>query len=380
MILEPSLAETAIADSVAAFVRDHLPPAIASAIDERDEFPRELVGRAAEQGLAGLSAPTDAGGLRVDGVASALAIEALARASGTLAAILAVHNALVVEPLGRFGSRDQQARWLAPLASGRAIGAFALAEPESGIDPAHARTTAAVAPDGTFTLNGRKAWVANGTAADLALIVAAVGEASAPAVFLVPLDHPGVSRVALEQSVGLRGLGCVELRFEQVRLEPDATLGGLPGGASVVDWALNRGRIAVAALATGLGASALDEAVTYARRRESHGQPIASYQGVQFMLADMATELDAARMLMLKAASEEGGIDQRTMDAAMAALYASEAACRITETAMRVLASAAFRRGSVVERLFRDARGSLLLQGTPDRHRMTIAAGIVGYQ
>jgi alkylation response protein AidB-like acyl-CoA dehydrogenase len=196
--------------------------------------------------------------------------------------------------------------------------------------------------------------------------------------FLVPLDSPRIRRKARNDSLGVRGLGCMDLAFEDVRVDSSQMLGAPGKGFAIARWALDGGRVAIAAQAIGVGQASLDEALGYAKRRQTFGQPIASYQAIQWMLADMATELDAARMLTWKAAASKAVQERISLEASMAKLYASEAAHRAADKAMQILASAGYRRGSRVERLFRDVRATEIYQGTSEVQRMIIAANVLG--
>ena len=193
----------------------------------------------------------------------------------------------------------------------------------------------------------------------------------------MPMSSPGIHRVATEDSLGVRGLGCMDLEFRDVALGADALLGGTGEGFRLAMWALDGGRVAIAAQALGVGEAALDEALQHAKAHTQFGQPIGNYQAIQFMLADMATELDAARLLTLKAADARDRQASRTLQASMAKLYASEAAHRAADKAMQILASKGYRRGSVVERLFRDVRAAEIYQGTSEVQRMVIAENIL---
>jgi butyryl-CoA dehydrogenase len=194
--------------------------------------------------------------------------------------------------------------------------------------------------------------------------------------FLVPMTTPGITRTARADSLGVRGLGCMDLDLDVV-VGDDQVLGAVDHGFALAMWALQGGRIAIAAQALGIGEAALDEALAYAKTRQQFGQPIGNYEAIQWMLADMATELAAARMLTLKAAAAKGRTQVAAADASMAKLAASEAAHKAADKAMQVLASAGYRRGSVVERLFRDVRATEIYQGTSEAQRMIIAAGIL---
>jgi butyryl-CoA dehydrogenase len=378
MNFEPTAEQQAFDARARAFAETEVAPR-AQGIDESDEFPRDLVTRCGELGLMGVTIPQAQGGAGLDYVASAAALETVARASATLAVILAVNNSLVAEPILEFGSDEQKARWLTPLASGRAVGAFALSEENAGTDAANQQTR--VTHDGFgYRLSGQKAWVANAVAADVVIVFAA-GQPSVEgrgiSAFLVPMDAKGIRKRARNDSLGVRGLGCMDLDFEDVRVDSDQLLGAPGRGFAIARWALDGGRIAIAAQALGVGQAALDEALAYAKARHTFGQPIANYQAIQWMLADMSTELDAARMLTLKAAAAKAAGDRVSLEASMAKLYASEAAHRAADKAMQILASAGYRRGSRVERLFRDVRATEIYQGTSEVQRMIIAANVI---
>jgi butyryl-CoA dehydrogenase len=351
----------------------------AAAIDQDDEFPRELIAEASKLGLLGVNIPKEDGGAGLDYVSYALAMEALARASAVVAVILSVNNSLVAEPIAQFGSDAQKQAWLKRLASGEALGAFALSEENAGSDAANQQTVARLDENG-YVLNGRKVWVANAEVADLFLVFAATQPGSrgrGVSAFLVPADTPGLTRHVTTDSLGVRGLGCMDIELQNVRVDANALLGASGQGFHVAMWALDGGRVAIAAQALGVGSAALDEALDYARRREVFGQPIGNFQSIQWMLADMATDLDAARMLTLKAADARTRDSRVTMEAAMAKLYASEAAHRAADKAMQILASRGYRRGSVVERLFRDVRATEIYQGTSEVQRMVIAEHVL---
>jgi butyryl-CoA dehydrogenase len=319
-------------------------------------------------------------------VSYALAVEALARASAVIAVIAAVNNSLVAEPIAEFGTDAQKQTWLKRLASGEALGAFALSEEHAGSDAANQQTAARLDEQG-YVITGRKVWVANAEAADMVIVFAATQpgiRGRGISAFLVPMDAPGLTRAVSADSLGVRGLGCMDLELNGVRVDGDALLGAPGDGFRIAMRALDGGRVAIAAQALGVGQAALDAALDHARTREAFGQPIGNYQAIQWMLADMATDLDAARMLTLKAADSRDRIaggggtpGPLTADAAMAKLFASEAAHRAADKAMQILASKGYRRGSVVERLFRDVRATEIYQGTSEIQRMVIAEQVL---
>lgn len=360
-------------DAVAAFVRDRVAPAAAE-IDETGVYPRALAHEAASMGLMGVTIPEASGGAGRDYVTYAMAIEAVSRGSATLAVSLTVNNSLVAEPLREFGTDLQRELWLRRLASGEAIGAFALSEARAGSDAANQETVATL-DDRGYTIRGAKVWVANAEVADVVIVFAATdpnARGRGVSAFLVPMQTPGVVCTPSD-SLGVRGLGCMDLEFRDVRVEAGALLGEIGRGFRIAMRALEGGRVAIAAQALGVGQAALEEALTYARQRHAFGQPIGNFQAVQFQLADLATDLEAARMLTWRAADQHDRSPRVSLEAAMAKLQASEAAHRAADRAMQILASAGYRRGSTVERLFRDVRAAEIYQGTSEVQRMIIA-------
>jgi butyryl-CoA dehydrogenase len=359
------------------FARDRIAPRAAN-IDATTEYPRDLVTEAARLGLIGVAIPPAHGGLGRDYVSYALAIEAVAHASATVAVILAVSNSLVAEPIVEFGSDQQKAEWLPRMTAGDSVGAFALSEEQAGSDAANQQSTARPLGGG-YALSGRKVWVANAEAADVAIVFARLDEAERSrniGAFLVPLNRPGVTRRPSD-SLGVRGLGCADLDFADVLLDSGSMLGQPGEGLHIAMRALEGGRIAIAAQALGVGQAALDQALAYSRERRAFNQPIGTFQAIQFQLADLATNLEAARMLMWKAADTHDRAPRATMEAAMAKLQASEAAHAAADRAMQILASAGYRRGSTIERLFRDIRAAEIYQGTSEVQRMVIARQVL---
>jgi butyryl-CoA dehydrogenase len=350
----------------------------AAGIDKSGEFPADVLHAAAAHGLLGVTIPTAWGGAGRDYVSYALAIEAIAKASATVAVSLSVTNSLVAEVIAHAGRDQQRERWLRPLATGAALGAFALSEPDAGTDAANQKTKAVRSGDG-YRITGRKVWVANAEEASLAIVFACTRpglRGQGVTAFLVPMDAPGIRRTARADSLGVRGLGCMDLDLD-VTVGDDQVLGGVDQGFPLAMWALQGGRVAIAAQALGIGEAALDEALAYAKQREQFGQRIGNFQAIQWMLADMATELAAARMLTLKAAAAKDRQEKSTLEASMAKLAASEAAHKAADKAMQILASAGYRRGSVVERLFRDVRATEIYQGTSEAQRMIIAGSVI---
>ncbi len=377
MVLELTDEQKAFQSKAQQFAREIVAQR-AAAIDKSGEYPADVMHAAAEQGLLGVTIPKAWGGAGRDYVSYALAIEAIAKASATVAVSLSVTNSLVAEVVAHAGRDQQRERWLRALASGAAIGAFALSEPDAGTDAANQKTKAVRAGDG-YHITGRKVWVANAEEASVAIVFARTRpglRGQGITAFLVAMDTPGIRRTARADSLGVRGLGCMDLDLD-ITVGDDQVLGHVDQGFRLAMWALQGGRVAIAAQALGIGEAALEEAIAYAKQREQFGQPIANYQAIQWMLADMATELAAARMLTLKAAAAKDRQEKSSVEASMAKLAASEAAHKAADKAMQILASAGYRRGSVVERLFRDVRATEIYQGTSEAQRMIIAANVL---
>jgi alkylation response protein AidB-like acyl-CoA dehydrogenase len=378
MILDLTAEQTAFRVSVERIAAAVVRPRAAS-IDDTAQFPLEVLRALAGHGLLGLTLPATYGGAGMDTVCYAVAVEALARESATVAVSIIVHTSLVGDLLAHAGTDRQKADWLPRLAAGEALGAFALSEPDAGTDAANQQTRA-VRTTGGYRVTGRKVWVANAAAASVAVVFANTTpgrRAQGITAFLVRMDAPGVTKLGAVDSLGVRGLGCMDLDID-VEVADDQVLGPVDGGFPLALWALERGRIAVAAQALGIGEAALEEAVVHAKRREAFGGPIARFEAVQWMIADAAAELAAARVLTWRAATVKDQTGRAAVEASMAKLAASQAACFATDQAMQVLASAGYRRGSLVERLFRDARATEIYQGTSEAQRLVIANGLLG--
>jgi alkylation response protein AidB-like acyl-CoA dehydrogenase len=377
MVLELTPEQKTFRASIDAFARETVAPR-AHAIDDSGTFPLDVLRAVGQRGLLGATIPGAWGGSGLDTLRYVLAVEAIARASATVAVSIVVSHSLVAEVLAHAGRAPQKERWLRPLASGKAIGAFALSEPNAGTDAANQQTRAVRDGKG-YRITGRKVWVANAEAADVVVVFACTRPGlrnQGVTAFLVPMDSAGILRTARADSLGVRGLGCMDLEFDMT-LGEDHVLGPVDQGFGVAMWALRGGRIAIAAQALGIGGAALDEAISFAKSRETFGRPIAGYQAIQWMLADSATELEAARMLTWKAALARDRQEPVALESSMAKLAASEAAHKAADRAMQILASAGYRRGSTVERLFRDARATEIYQGTSEAQRMIIASSVL---
>src|SRR6202163_879664 len=306
MVLDLTEEQRSFKASVERFARETIAPRAAE-IDESGQFPIDLIRASVAHGLLGVTIPAAWGGAGRDYVSYALAIEPVARASATVAAALVVTNSLVAELIAHAGSEPQKDRWLRALATGQALGAFALSEANAGTDAANQETTALRSGGGhagVYHIQGRKVWVANAEAAQMAVVFACTRpglRAKGVTAFLVPMDTPGITRRARGESLGVRGLGCMDLDFD-IAAGSDQVLGPVDQGFQLAMWALDGGRVAIAAQALGIGEAALDAAIAHAKTREQFGEPIANYQAIQWMLADSATELAAARLLTWEAA------------------------------------------------------------------------------
>ena len=379
MFLELTGPQQAFLEQVTAFTRESVAPRAAS-IDEAGAFPLDVMRAAAAQGLLGITVPTQWGGLGLDYVSYAVAIEAISRASATVGVSLVVHHSLVADLLAHAGRAKQKDEWLRRMASGEVLAAFALSEPEAGTDAANQLTRAERTATG-YRIVGRKVWVANAEFASLAVVFACTRpglRGQGVTAVLVPMDSPGITRTARADSLGVRGLGCMDLDFD-VQVTDDQVLGAVDQGFRLAMWALQGGRVGVAAQALGIGEAAIAEAIAFAKTRHTFGQPIARYEAIQWMLADVATELEAARMLTWKAADAKDRQERSRVESSMAKLAASEAAHRATDRAMQIMASAGYRRGSTIERLFRDVRATEIYQGTSEAQRLIIAQGILAH-
>jgi alkylation response protein AidB-like acyl-CoA dehydrogenase len=377
MMLDLTPDHRAFKQSTESFARDVVEPR-AAAIDASGEFPADVLRAASSRGLCGVTVPAAWGGLGRDYVSYVVAIEAIARASATVAVALVVHNSLVTELIAHAGRAKQKEQWLRRLASGEAIGAFALSEPNAGTDAANQQTTATKTAGG-YRVRGRKVWVANADVASLVIVFACTRpgqRGQGVTAFLVPMDTGGITRTARADSLGVRGLGCMDLDLD-IEVADDQVLGSIDQGFPLAMWALQGGRIGIAAQALGIGEAAVAAAVAFAKERQAFGQPIANYEAIQWMLADAATDLEAARMLTWKAADAKSRQERLRVESSMAKLAASEAAHRAADKAMQILASAGYRRGSLVERLFRDVRATEIYQGTSEAQRLIIAESVL---
>ncbi|HEX4955671.1 MAG TPA: acyl-CoA dehydrogenase [Thermoanaerobaculia bacterium] len=374
MQIELTEEQKLLAETIRRFALEVVAPR-AKEIDQTGEFPRAFYDQAGELGLAGVAVPDAWGGAGMDNLSYCLVIEEISRACANSGVILSVNNSLVCDPLLRFGTEEQKQRFLAPLASGRKLGCFALTEPGAGSDAAALRTTARRDGD-DYVLNGNKVFITNGTHADTAIVFASIDLASkyrGITAFIVPADTPGYHHGGHEHKLGVNASGTTELAFTDMRIPADQRLGQDGEGFKVAMSTLDGGRIGIAAQAVGIAQAALDEALAYARQREQFGQPLSSFQAIQFYLADMQTEVDAARLMTWKAAWLKDNGKRYTLEAAQAKLFASEMAQRVTNKALQIHGGYGYTKEYNVERYFRDARITEIYEGTSEIQRMVIA-------
>jgi butyryl-CoA dehydrogenase len=365
-------------DNVRRFADEVVRPR-AKEIDRTGEFPRSFFNQAGELGLAGVAVPEEYGGGGMDTLSYSLVIEGISRVCASSGVILSVNNSLVCDPILKFGSEEQKRDFLTPLASGRKLGCFGLTEPGAGSDAASLRTLARRDGDG-YLLTGSKVFITNGTHAELALVFATVDPEKKHrgiTAFIVGTDAPGFHRGVHETKLGVNASGTTELVFDRVRVPASQRLGAEGEGFKIAMATLDGGRIGIAAQATGIAQGALEQALAYAKERQAFGHPIADFQAIQFMLADMATEIDAARLLVRKAAwkSDTGG--RFSMEASIAKLFASEMATRATHKAIQIHGGYGYSAEYPVERMYRDARITEIYEGTSEIQRLVIAAWVL---
>lgn len=374
MQIELNEEQKLLRDTVRRFAEEVVGPR-AKEIDETGEFPRDFYDRAGELGLAGITVPEEHGGAGMDAVSYCVVIEEVSRLCATSGVILSVNNSLVCDPILKFGNDEQKRDFLTPLAAGEKLGCFALTEPGAGSDAAALRTTARLDGD-DYVLNGNKVFITNGTHADTALVFASVDLAKKHkgiTAFLVPTDTPGYSHGTHEFKLGVNASGTTELAFTDMRVPARQRLGAEGEGFKIAMSTLDGGRIGIAAQAIGIAQGAFEEALAYAQQRQQFGQNLSEFQAIQFYLADMATEIDAARLLAWKAAWTKDQKKRFTLEAAHAKLYASEMAQRVTNKALQIHGGYGYTKEYNVERYFRDARITEIYEGTSEIQKMVIA-------
>ena len=348
-------------------------------LDRTERHPVEIVQKMAELNLMGIAIPDVYGGGGADIVSYAVALEEISRGCASVGVIMSGNNSLVCDPIYTFGTEEQKKKYLTPLASGKKLGCFGLTEPEAGSDAAAQKTTAVLQGD-EWVINGKKNFITNGNVADYCVLLAMTDRSKGSkgiSSFIVDCKAPGFSVGVVEKKLGIKASGTAELIFEDYRMSKENLLGQVGQGFYVAMNTLDGGRIGIASQALGIARAALEAATDYSKTRVQFGKPISQFQAIQWMIADMATELDAARLLTLRAAFLKDHKMRYEKEAAMAKLYASEAASRITTKAIQIHGGYGYIQEYNVERHFRDARITELYEGTSEVMRLVISSNIL---
>jgi len=381
MDLELSEEQALLQSSVREFAEERVRPR-AAAIDQSGEFPKDLFREAGELGLAGVSVPTEFGGSGMDTVSYAVVIEEISRACANMGVILSVNNSLVCDPIERFGNEDQKRRILTPLARGEKLGCFALTEPNAGSDAANQQTRAVREGD-HYRITGQKVFITCGQAADVCLLFAMTQpemRSRGISAFLVDCDTPGFDRSRHQIKLGVNASGTVEIFLTDVRVPVENRLGAEGDGFRIAMTTLDGGRIGIAAQAVGIATEAFEAALEYSKARRAFGRAISEFQAIRFYLADMATELEAARLMARRAAAAKDSAKETDgrfgLEAALAKLFAAEMAQRVTTKALQIHGGYGYTKEYPVERNFRDARITEIYEGTSEIHRLIIAREI----
>jgi butyryl-CoA dehydrogenase len=364
--------------SVREFAEAEVRP-LAKELDETGRFPRETFRKAAELGLTGIAVPEAQGGAGMDHICYTIVIEEISRVCASTSVILSVQNSLYCDPLHRFGTEEQKKKFLAPFARGERVGCYALTEPQAGSNAA-ALATKALRQRDRYIVNGTKAWITNGGAADAAIVYVNTqpdkGEKGITAL-VVEKGTPGFAVGKEEKKLGIHATACTELSFTDCEVPVDNRIGQEGEGYKIALSTLDGGRIGIAAQATGIAQGAFEAALSYAQQRQAFGHPIAEFQAIQFMLADMATEIDAARLLARRASWKQDSGARFTLEASVAKLFASEMATRVTHKAMQIHGGYGYSREYPVERAYRDARVTEIYEGTSEIQRLVIASWVL---
>jgi alkylation response protein AidB-like acyl-CoA dehydrogenase len=366
-----------IRDMARQFARERLAPGAAER-DRDSRFPADELREMGELGLLGMVVPEEWGGAGADAVSYALAIEEIAAGDGAISTIMSVHNSVGCAPILKFGNAEQKERYLRPMAVGRMLGAFCLTEPQAGSD-ASALKSRAFKDGDHYVLNGAKQFITNGQNAGVALVFAVTDPAAGKkgiSAFLVSTDNPGYKVARLEHKLGQRSSDTAQILLEDARVPASAMLGNPGEGYRIALANLEGGRIGIAAQAVGMAQAAFEAARDYARDRTSMGVPIIEHQAVSFRLADMATRIEAARQLVLHAASLRGAGQPCLKEASMAKLFASEMAERVCSDAIQTFGGYGYVEDFPVERIYRDVRVCQIYEGTSDIQRLVIARNL----
>ena len=365
-------------DTVRAFAQDRIKP-LAAEIDRTGRYPRENLTGLGELGALGVFVPETYGGAGFDHVAYALAVEEVSAACGATGACFSAHTSLVCWPILALGTEDQRRRYLPKLARGEWLGSFALSEPGVGSDAAGLATTALRKGDG-YVLNGAKNFITNAPYAGLAIVFASLDASRGNkgiGAFLVETTSRGWEVLRVEEKMGLHGAHTAQLAFTDLYVPRENLLGGEDEGFKVAMKTLDGGRIGIAAQAVGIARAAFEDALAYAQERRAFGQALAEFQGTQWKLSDMALAVEAARLLTLRAATLKDQGIPCTKEAAMAKLYASEAAMNVATQAVQIHGGYGYTREFAVERYFRDAKATEIYEGSSEIQRLVIAGQVL---
>jgi butyryl-CoA dehydrogenase len=371
---EQILLQRTVREFAEAEVRPH-----ARELDETGHFPHETFRKAAELGLTGVAIPESEGGAGMDYICYGIMIEEIARVCASTSVVLSVQNSLYCDPIHRFGTEDQKKKFLVPFARGEKIGCYALTEPQAGSNAA-ALTTKAVLEGDRYIVNGTKAWITNGGVADAALVYVNTnpqrGEKGITAL-VIEKETPGFKVGKEEKKLGIHATACTELSFSDCEVPVGNRIGNEGEGYRVALSTLDGGRIGIGAQATGIAQGAFEAALAYSKERQAFGHPISDFQAIQFMLADMSTEIDAARLLVRKAAWKHNSGGRYSMEASIAKLFASEMATRVTHKAIQIHGGNGYSSEYPVERNYRDARITEIYEGTSEIQRLVISAWVL---
>lgn len=363
---------------VRSFAENEVKP-IAAETDLTCEYPRENIEKLFRYGVMGMCVPKEYGGAGADDICSALAVEELSKHCASTGDILATHNGLCCGPVIKFGSDEQKKKYLPMLTTGHKVGAFALTEPNAGSDASKGCTTAVLEGD-NYILNGSKIFITNGYVAEVFVVFAMTDQSKGTkgiSAFIVESSFPGFSVGKHEQKMGLHGSPTAEIVFTDCIVPKENLLGALGKGFGIAMQTLDGGRIGIAAQALGIAEGAMEEAVNYTKARVQFGKPIANFQNTQFVFADMALDIEAGKLLMYQAASAKGSGARFTKEAAMAKLFTSEAAMRITTKAVQMLGGYGYTKDYPVERMMRDAKITEIYEGTSEVQRIVISSNIL---
>ncbi len=356
---------------------------LAQEVDETEEFPRETARKMAKNGFLGIPVPKEYGGQGCDPLTYVMCVEELSKVCGTTGVIVSAHTSLCCDPIQTFGTEEQKQKYLVPLAKGEKLGAFGLTEPGAGTD-AQGQQTKAVADGDDYIINGSKIFITNGKEADVYVIFAVTGtiekrgrKIKEITSFIVEKGTPGFTFGTKEKKMGIRGSSTYELIFTDCRVPKENMLGKLGQGFKIAMHTLDGGRIGIAAQALGIAEGALERTIAYTKERKQFGKPIAALQNTQFQLADMATKVQAAQLLVYKAAMAKATKKEYGFEAAQAKLYAAEVAMEVTTKAVQLHGGYGYTREYDVERMMRDAKITEIYEGTSEVQRMVISAALL---